>query len=298
MPSVDPILPLENETQVVDLIPSSVDPTLPLESKPDTAHVFLIDTESTMLGGIPPSPMKPPPSNEAILFDWGVLTGPHLPSHIPFNITVQVCGWDVPQTLIDEGASVSILSSIAWQDFGYPHLVPVMQNLLAFNRRTSHPLGVLPQFPVTLGGKNVFIDVMVVQDPLDFDLLLGRDYVYAMKAIVSTLFRVISFPHDGRIVAIDQLSCIGPDLITNPMSSLNGSYMQMVSPPPQVNYVALSPMPSAVDEDEPLTISLASYDLDPVVDMVISSIGIVENDLLTPYRGHRHVFLPECFSSI
>jgi hypothetical protein len=96
-----------------------------------------------------------------------------------------------------------------------------------------------------LGGKIVFIDVMVVQDPLDFDLLLGRDYVYAMKAIVSTLFRVIYFPHDGRIVTIDQLSFVGPDLTINSMTSLNGSYMQMVSPLPQVNYVALSPMPSA-----------------------------------------------------
>jgi hypothetical protein len=196
-PPVDPILPLENETQVVDLISPSVDPTLPLESKPDTAHVFLVDTESTMPGGIPPSPVKPPPSNEAILFNWGVLTGPRLPSHIPFQITVQVCGRDVPQTLIDEGASVSILSSFAWQALGCPQLAPVTQNLLAFNRRTSQPLGTLPQFPVTLGGKTVFIDVMVVQDPLDFALLLGRDYVYAMKAIVSTLFRVISFPHDG-----------------------------------------------------------------------------------------------------
>jgi hypothetical protein len=89
---VDPILPLENETQVVDLISPSVDPTLPLESKPDTAHVFLVDTDSPMSRGIPPSPHEPPPSNEAIRFDWGVLTGPRLPSHIPFQITVQVCG--------------------------------------------------------------------------------------------------------------------------------------------------------------------------------------------------------------
>jgi hypothetical protein len=49
-PSVDPILSLENETQVVDLISPSVDPTLPLESKPDTAHVFLVDTESPCRG--------------------------------------------------------------------------------------------------------------------------------------------------------------------------------------------------------------------------------------------------------
>jgi hypothetical protein len=280
-PPVDPILPLENETQVVDLISSSVDPTLPLESKPDTAHVFLVDTDSAVSGGIPPSPVKPPPSNEAIRFDWGVLTGPRLPSHIPFQITVQVCGRDVPQTLIDEGSSVSILSSIAWQALGCPPLAPVTQNLLAFNRRTSQPLGTLPQFPVTLGGKTVFIDVMVVQDPLDFSLLLGRDYVYAMKAIVSTLFRVISFPHDGRVVTVDQLSFIDPAWI----ASLNGSYMQTVSPPPQVNYVALSPMASTSD------------DLDPVVDMVISSIGLLEPDLFTPVAtldmvSFQSVFLP------
>jgi hypothetical protein len=225
---VDPILPLENETQVVDLISSSIDPTLLLESKPDTAHVFLIDTDSVVSRGIPSSPMKLPPSNEAIYFDWGVLTGPRLPSHIPFQITVQVCGRDVPQTLIDEGSSVSILSSIAWKALGCPPLASVARNLLSFNRRTSQPLGTLPQFPVTLGGKIVFIDVMVVQDPLDFSLLLGRDYVYAMKAIVSTLFHVIYFPHDGRVVTVDQLSFINPAWI----ASLNGSYMQMVSPPP------------------------------------------------------------------
>jgi hypothetical protein len=81
--------------------------------------------------------VKPPPSNEAILFDWGALTRPCLPSHIPFQITVQVCGRDVPQTLIDEGASISILSYVAWHALGCPQLAPVTQNLLAFNRRTS-----------------------------------------------------------------------------------------------------------------------------------------------------------------
>jgi hypothetical protein len=77
------------------------------------------------MGGIPPSPMKPPPSIEAILFYWGELTGPRLPSHIPFQITVQVCGWDIPQTLIDEGVSISILSFVAWYTLGCPQLAPV-----------------------------------------------------------------------------------------------------------------------------------------------------------------------------
>jgi hypothetical protein len=280
-PPIDPILPLENEIQVVNLISPSVDPTLPLESKPDTTQVFLIDIDSVVSKGVPPSPVGPPPSNEAICFDWDVLTAPRLPSYIPFQITVQVCGRDVTKTLIDEGSSVSILSSLAWKALGGPPLAPVTQNLLAFNRRNSQPLGTLPQFPITLGGKTVFIDVMVVQDSLDFSLLLGQDYVYAMKAIVSTLFRVISFPHDGRVVTIDQLSFIDPAWI----ASLNGSCMPTVSPLPQVNYVALSPMASTSD------------DLDPVVDMVISSIGLLEPDLFTPVVtldmvSFQRVFLP------
>jgi hypothetical protein len=95
---VSPTLPLKSAKVVypspplVYLIQSSVDPTLLLESKLDIAHVFLVNTDSIVPGGIPPSPAKPPPSNEAILFDWGVLTRPHLPSHIPFQIIVQVCG--------------------------------------------------------------------------------------------------------------------------------------------------------------------------------------------------------------
>ena len=100
------------------------------------------------------------------------------------NVTAR----QILHTIVDEGASISILSSIAWQALGFPQLVPATNQILAFNRRPTIPLGILPHFPITLGGKTICIDVMVVQGPLDFNLLLGRDYVYAMKAVVSTLF--------------------------------------------------------------------------------------------------------------
>jgi hypothetical protein len=61
--------------------------------------------------------------------------------------------------------------------------------------------------------------------------------------------------------------------------------------------VALSPMPSTADADEPLTVSSLPYDLDLVVDMVISSIGLLDPDLLTPIMAldmcsFQNVFLP------
>ena len=109
------------------------------------------------------------------------------------------------RTIVDEGASVSILSSTSWKYLGSPQPMLATNPILDFNRRPTTPLGILPHFPITLGGKTICIDVMVVQGPLDFNLLLRRDYVYAMKAVVSTLFKVMHFPHDGNIVTIDQI---------------------------------------------------------------------------------------------
>jgi len=78
----------------------------------------------------------------------------------------------------------------------------------------------------------VYIDVMVVHDSLEFNLLLGRDYVYSMKDFVSTLFRVMCFPHNGHIVIIEQLSFIGSHMMVNHSNSLNGPYMPASSSPP------------------------------------------------------------------
>ena len=102
-----------------------------------------------------------------------------------------------------------------------------------FNRIHAMPLGILPQFPITLEGKIVCIDFMVVQGPLDFNLLLGHDYVYAMKAVVSTLFLVMYFPHDGNIVTIDQLYFVTPDHHITPSSQtgLNVPHVLMVPSP-------------------------------------------------------------------
>ena len=87
--------------------------------------------------------------------------------------------------------------------------------------------------PITLEGKTIFIDVIVVQGPLDFNLLLGCDYVYAMKFVVSTLFRVMYFPHDGKIVTVDQLSFVKPDYHVTPshQTSLNVPHVLVVPSP-------------------------------------------------------------------
>ena len=146
---------------------------------------------------------------------------------------MNVIARQILRTIVDKGASVSILSSTTWKALGSPQLVPATDQILDFNHRPTTPLGTLPCFPITLGGKTVCIDVMVVQGPLYFNLLLGRDYVYSMKSVVSTLFRVMYFPRDGKIVTIDQLSFVTPDHCITPsnQTTLNVPHVLVVPSP-------------------------------------------------------------------
>jgi hypothetical protein len=57
-----------------------------------------------------------------------------------------------------------------------------------------------------LGGKIVLVDMLVVSGILEFNVILGRDYVYTMNVVVSMSFCSMHFPHNGSIVTIYQLS--------------------------------------------------------------------------------------------
>ena len=138
----------------------------------------------------------------------------------------------VSSTIIDEGASVSIFSSTAWEALGSPSLLPEKQNLSGFNKGTSRPLAILPKLPITLRKKTIYLNVMVVHGPLDYNLLLGCDYIYSMEAIFSTFFRVMCFPHEGRLVQlVDQISFPGSNTTINQPSSLNGLFTSIMSLP-------------------------------------------------------------------
>ena len=56
--------------------------------------------------------------------------------------------------------------------------------LTAFDGRAFHPHGIFLAFPVQLGGKMVELDVEVVDVPLDYKLLLGSNWTYAMTVII------------------------------------------------------------------------------------------------------------------
>ena len=46
----------------------------------------------------------------------------------------------------------------------------------------------------------------MVDAPLDYNLLLGRNWMYSMQAVASSLFRVVCFPFNRKIFTIDQMT--------------------------------------------------------------------------------------------
>jgi hypothetical protein len=68
--------------------------------------------------------------------------------------------------------------------------------------------------PITLEGKTVQVEVEVFDAPLDYNLLLGCSWIDSMRAVVLTLFHVVCFPHQGKVVTVNQLAFFNSDTRT------------------------------------------------------------------------------------
>jgi hypothetical protein len=142
---------------------------------------------------------------------------PRLPAAVAIQIPVKIQNITVHRCIIDEGASTCIMSKSVWQKLGSPELLPSAITLRAYDGRSASPEGIFQNVPIELGGKTVLINIEVIEAQLEYNILLGRTYMYAMKAVASSIFRTIMFPHNGKIVTIDQLTHYEP----NPSASLD-----------------------------------------------------------------------------
>jgi hypothetical protein len=102
-----------------------------------------------------------------------------------------------------------------WQKLGSPELIPSTITLRDYDGRPSSLEGLFQNVPVELGGKTILIDIEVIDAPLDYNILFGCSYMYAMKAVASFIFRTMMLPHNGKIITIDQVSHYEPNPSAN-----------------------------------------------------------------------------------
>ena len=96
-----------------------------------------------------------------------------------------------------------IMSLNCWKNLGSPTLNQPPTILKAFDESGFRPYTILEAQPIEVEGKNVNLDVEFFDAPLDYNLILGRSFPYAMTAVIPSVFRLITFPHKGNIVKID-----------------------------------------------------------------------------------------------
>jgi hypothetical protein len=149
---------------------------------------------------------------------------PQLPAQLAFLIQVKALNKTVHRTIIDEGASTCLMSMSCWKNLGSPPLSKSSTTLKAFDGRSYTPYGILSNLQVELGGKTVEIDVEVIDGNLDYNILLGRPWIYAMAAVVSTYFRKIAFPFQGGITIVDQQTFLpNSSQVTGSIPMIHGS---------------------------------------------------------------------------
>jgi hypothetical protein len=217
---------------------------------------------------------------------------PRLPYHMAFQIVVAYTTKNFTQnifrTVVDEGASTCVMSLACWKAIGQPFLSPSPTLLTTFDGHSFRPHGIIPSFPMQLGGKTMCIEVEVVDASLDYNLLLGRSWTYAMQAVVATVFWVLLFPHEGHIMTIDQLSFSHPDpsfrttyfndpwTLPSPSTMMEGTGHHGMAMPLSISEVAYSIVQQA-SADPDLT---PAQELDPILEPTWAQGSLANTDSL------------------
>jgi hypothetical protein len=145
-----------------------------------------------------------PESSNHIMFNLDNYVS-RLSHQLSFQVDVVVHNQQIHRTILDEGASTCVMSLACWKGLKSPSLNKSPMMLRTFNGKGFHRHEILQSLPIQLGGKTVIVNVEVVDDPLDYNLLLGRSWFYSMTVVASSVFRCVQFPYQGKIFTIDQL---------------------------------------------------------------------------------------------
>ena len=122
---------------------------------------------------------------------------------LSFQLSTKVIGKNICRTVLDEGASTSVMSLSCWRAIGSPEINHSPTTLNAFDGRGFQPYCLLSSLQVELGGKSISIHVEVIDTPLDCNLLLTCNWFYSMQFFASSIFRRVHFSFQGKIVTID-----------------------------------------------------------------------------------------------
>jgi hypothetical protein len=141
---------------------------------------------------------------------------PRLPPSVAFQLLFMIENVAIHQCIIDEGESTCVMYAKVLNKLGSLELVPSMITLYAYDGRPSQIEGLYHNIPIELAKKQVLIDIKVVNIPLDYNILLGCSYIYAMKVVSFSILCTTKLPQEGKAITIYHLTSHDPKSQLNP----------------------------------------------------------------------------------
>ena len=102
---------------------------------------------------------------------------PFLNYYVSLLVHVECLNNTIKCSVIDEVVAASVMSLACWKGLGSPPLSKSGTMLTAFDIISFRSDDTLPSLEVQFGGKTVAIKVEVVNAPLDYNILLGRNWI-------------------------------------------------------------------------------------------------------------------------
>jgi hypothetical protein len=130
---------------------------------------------------------------------------PPLNHHVSFQIDIFYEKHVIRKIIVDEGDSMCVMYLSCWKSIGSLELTPSPTFLTTFDEISFRSHDLISSFPVHLGRNIISIEVEVSNALLDYNLLLGGSWNYVMTILISSIFQILCFPHEGRIVTIDHM---------------------------------------------------------------------------------------------
>ena len=130
-----------------------------------------------------------------ITFDENETTDLDKPHDDALVIRIDVGGCELSRVMIDTGSSADVLFYEAFKRMGFTKALLKQERtpLIGFAGETTYSLGSI-ELAVTAGEIRKIVEFIVIDRPAPFNAILGRPWLYSMKAVPSTYHQCLKFP--------------------------------------------------------------------------------------------------------
>ena len=133
-----------------------------------------------------------------------------MPYNDPLVVTLRIGNFNVRRVLIDQGSFAEVMYHDLYKklSLGETDLTAFASPAFSFSGESIIPRG-KTTLPVLAGPINLQTEFLVVQASSPYNAIMGRDWLYRMKAIPSTLHQKLRFPTNEQRPSCGQTMHIG-----------------------------------------------------------------------------------------